>query len=351
MPEPLHPAWLLAGPEEGEKDDRVAGIAKAIEAKTGGPPERHRFHAADPQTRMADVVMVLSNRSLFARHRLVVVTGVEELKKRRADIEILAGYLASPADDATLVLETSEFIGAVDASIVKHIPKPQQVIFWEMFEGAKKGWIVNFFRQRKVALEPGVVEHILDMVTNNTRDLRSECERLALYAGAGATLDLERVEQYLYHSKEENVFTLFARLASRDHAGSQEVLDKILLAGENDPQQIAANLLWQFGRIVTYKRLVDREHYNPEEAIAPLKPPVRGKRNQAIVLAAAKSYRAVELDAIVELLVELDARFRMGKADLHPLMLQMALYYITRGGGRGAWKDYPARVETGGRVT
>jgi len=69
------------------------------------------------------------------------------------------------------------------------------------------------------------------------------------------------------------------------------------------------------------------------------------------VLAAAKSYRAAELDAIVELLVELDARFRMGKADLHPLMLQMALYYITRGGGRGAWKDYAARVETGGRVT
>jgi DNA polymerase-3 subunit delta len=276
---------------------------------------------------------------------------VEELKKRKADIEALAGYLAAPADDATLVLETSELPGAVDASILKHIPKPRQVIFWEMYEGAKKGWIVNFFRQRKVGVEPGVVEHILDMVSNNTRDLRAECERLALYVGPGATLDLERVEQYLYHSKEENVFTLFDQLAARDHAGSQEVLDKILLAGENDPQQVAAGLLWQFGRIVAHKRLVDREHYNPEEAFAALKPPVRGKRNQASVQAAAASYRAAELDAIVTLLVELDARFRMGKADLHPLMLQMAVYYITRNGGRGAWKDFAARVETGGRVT
>ena len=45
MPEPHHPVWLLAGPEEGEKEARVAAIAKQIEAKTGEPPERHRFHA------------------------------------------------------------------------------------------------------------------------------------------------------------------------------------------------------------------------------------------------------------------------------------------------------------------
>ena len=348
MPEALHPAWLLAGPEEGEKETRIAAIAKQIEAKTGEAPERHRFHAFE--SRMADVVMVLSNRSLFAKHRLVLLRGAENIKGK-AEAEILAAYLASPANDATLVIETSELPGAIDASLVKLVPKSAQVIFWEMFDSAKKGWIVNFFRQRQVTLEPGVVDHILDMVTNNTRELRAECGRLALYVGPGATLDLERVEQYLYHSKEENVFTLFDQLAARDHAGSQEVLDKILLAGESDPQQVAAGLLWQFGRIVAHKRLVDREHYNPEEAFAALKPPVRGKRNQASVQAAAASYRAAELDAIVTLLVELDTRFRMGKADLHPLMLQMAVYYITRNGGRGAWKDFAARVETGGRVT
>jgi DNA polymerase-3 subunit delta len=337
MPEALHPAWLLAGPEEGEKETRIAAIAKQIEAKTGEAPERHRFHAFE--SRMADVVMVLSNRSLFAKHRLVLLRGAENIKGK-AEAEILAAYLASPANDATLVIETSELPGAIDASLVKLVPKPSQVIFWEMFDSAKKGWIVNFFRQHQVALEPGVVDHILDMVTNNTRELRAECERLALYVGPGATLDLERAEQYLYHSKEENVFTLFDRLAVRDHAGSQEVLDKILLAGDNDPQQVAAGLLWQFSRMVKYRRLVDGEHFNPDEALAALK--IRGRRNQATVQAAAKSYRGGDLDAIVALLAELDARFRMGRADLHPLMLQMAVYYITRNGGRGAWREFAA---------
>jgi DNA polymerase-3 subunit delta len=337
MPETLLPAYLLAGPEEGQKDERVAAIARLIEAKTGEPPERHRFHAFE--TRMADLVMVLSNRSLFAKHRLVLVADAENIKGK-AEAEILAAYLAAPADDATLVLTTSSLPGALDASIVKLVPKPAQVIFWEMFDSAKKGWIINFFRQRKVALEPGVVDHILDMVTNNTRELAAECERLALYVGPGAVLDLERAEQYLYHSKEENVFTLFDQLAARDHAGGQEVLDKILLSGDADPQQVTAGLLWQFGRIVKYRRLVDRDHYNPEEALGTLK--IRGKRNQATVLAAAKAYPAGELDAIVALLAETDARFRMGKADLHPLMLQMAVHYITRNGGRGAWKDFAA---------
>lgn len=337
MPERLPPAYLLAGPEEGEKDARVAAIAKAIEAKTGEPPERHRFHAFE--TRMADLVMVLSNHSLFARHRLVILADAESVKGK-ADVDALAAYLAAPADDATLVLETSELPGAVAAPVVKLIPKPAQVIFWEMYENAKKGWVVNFFRQRKVDLADGVVDHILDMVTNNTRELAAECGRLALWVGPGAVLDLERAEQYLYHSKEENVFTLFDQLAARDHAGSQEVLDKILLSGENDPQQVAAGLLWQFGRIVKYQRLVDREHYNPEEAFGTLK--IRGRRNQATVSAAAKAFSPAEIDTIVALLAELDTRFRMGRADLHPLMLQMAVHYITRNGGRGAWKYFAA---------
>jgi DNA polymerase-3 subunit delta len=275
MPEALHPVWLLAGPEEGEKEARREAIAKQIETKTGEPPERHRFHAFE--TRMADLVMVLANRSLFAKHRLVLLLGAETVKGK-AETEILATYLAAPADDATLVIETSELPGSLDASLVKLVPKPAQVIFWEMFDSAKKGWIVNFFRQRQVVLEPGVVDHILDMVTNNTRELRAECERLALYVGPGATLDLERAEQYLYHSKEENVFTLFDQLAARDHAGAQEVLDMILLAGDAEPQQVGSGLLWQFGRITKYKRLVDREHFNPDEALAALK--IVGKRNQ-----------------------------------------------------------------------
>lgn len=337
MPEAIPRAYLLAGPEEGEKDARVAAIAKAIEARTGEPPEIHRFHSFE--TRMADLVLVLSNRSLFARHRLVILREAESVKGA-AEVETLAAYLKAPADDATLVLETSELPGAVAAAVVKLVPKPAQVIFWELYENAKKGWVVNFFRQRKVGLEPGVVDHILDMVTNNTRELAAECERLALWVGPGATLDLERTEQYLYHSKEENVFTLFDRLAARDGAGAQEVLDKILLSGENDPQQVAAGLLWQFTRIVKYRRLVDGEHYNPEEAFEALK--IKGRRNQATVSSAAKAYRPAELDTIVTLLTELDARFRLGKADLHPLMLQMGVHYIVRNGGRGAWRDFAA---------
>ena len=337
MPEALLPAYLLAGPEEGEKDAKIGEIAGLIEGKTGEKPERHRFHAFE--TRMTDVAMVLSNRSLFARHRLVLVADAE-LVKRKDDVEALAAYLASPADDATLVLETSELPGAIDRQVAKLIPKPAQVIFWEMFDSAKKGWVVNFFKKRKISLEPLVVDHILDMVTNNTRELRAECDRLALYLGSGATLDLERVEQYLYHSKEENVFTLFDQLAVRDHEGGQEVLDKILLSGDAEPQQVASGLLWQFRRIGDFKRLLDRENYGPVEALEKLA--IRGKRNQATVQAAAKSYEQGEIDDVVALLAELDARFRMVRADVHALMLQMAIYYVARRGGRGAWRLFTA---------
>ena len=87
-----------------------------------------------------------------------------------------------------------------------------------MFDNQKQGWVTNFFRQRKITIAADAVEYILDMVENNTRDMRAECERLALFFGPDATIGLESVEQYIYHSKEENVFTLFDRICERELA-------------------------------------------------------------------------------------------------------------------------------------
>ncbi len=336
-------AWLLAGPEAGRRAEFVESIASSIAKRTGAPPERHRFHGFDART--ADVVMVLSNGSLFSAHRLVILSEAD-LVKRKEDVDRLAAWLAAPSEDATLVLETDEVVTArmreapVSAAIFKLIPEDHQKVFWEMFDSDKRGWIVNFFRQRGLSLGPGVVEHILDMVENNTRDLRAECDPLATFfvASAAGTIDLERLEHYLYHGKGENVFTLFDRLATRDFPAAEEVLEKILLSrgDEAEPTALAAGLLWQFRRLATIKRLLDEERYDASEAFE--KARVWGKRNQQTHQAAVKSYTLAELERITECLLELDVRLRSLRADLHPLLLQMAVYYITRRGGAGAWR-------------
>ncbi len=334
------PARLLLGPEEGEKAAFVEKIKEGLAARLGEPPEVTRFYAGESPVNQ--IVLCLRNQSLFARHRLVIVVNAEEI--RRADeVSALVEYLASPAADATLLLLSAGFAGEIDRKIAGDqkrksggaIPFEHQKVFWEMFDNQKQGWVTSFFRQRKISIASDAVDYILDMVENNTRDMRTECERLALFFGPDASITLEGVEQYIYHSKEENVFTLFDRICERHLLAAEEVLDRILLSREADATQLAGGLLAQFRKLASYGRM-RAQNYESTEAFPKLR--IFSKRNQKTYMEGHRQYAAADLEAIVQLLVEFDERFRSVKSDLHELLLRLMVYYIVQRAGQGAWR-------------
>jgi len=323
---------LFLGPEEGQKAEHIEKLRQQIASRMKGDPEVSRFYASE--TRMVQILLVARNLSLFSPHRLLIVSNIEEVR-RAEDVQALVEYIQSPAPDATVILLGSGYNGDVDRRILSAIPKESQRIFWELFENQKQGWIMAFFRQRSIVIDPAAVEYILDMVENNTRDLRTECERLAQFFGTGSTIGLEAVEQYLYHSKEENVFTLFDRLCERDFPASIEVLDKILLAREADPTQLSAGLLAQFRKLGSLKRMIE-ESFEPSEAFTRLR--ILSKRNQRTYQEGSRHFSGADLQSIVLLLATFDERLRLTKAEAHGLLLHLVIYYITRRAGQGAWR-------------
>ena len=333
------PAYLLLGPEEGEKSAFVEKVRAALAKRIGEAPEAHRFYAGE--TPAAEIVRCLRNLSLFSRHRLVIVSNAEELK-RAEEVSALVEYLASPADDATLLLLSTGFSGDIDRKIAGDqrrktggaVPFEAQKIFWELFDNQKQGWVTAFFRQRKIAIDPDAVEYLLDMVENNTRDMRVECDRLALFFGPGSTLTLDNVEHYVYHSKEENVFTLFDRICDRELLAAEETLDRILLSREAEATQLAAGLLMQFRRLAGYKRML-AANYESTEAFQKLR--IFSKKNQKTYAEGSRRFSGEDLELIVRLLVQFDERFRSVKADLHELLLRLLVYYIVAKAGKGAW--------------
>ena len=337
------PAYLLLGPEEGEKSAFVEKVRAALAKRIGEAPEAHRFYAGE--TPAAEIVRCLRNLSLFSRHRLVIVSNAEELK-RAEEVNALVEYLASPADDATLLLLSTGFSGDIDRKIAGDqrrktggaVPFEAQKIFWELFDNQKQGWVTAFFRQRKIAIDPDAVEYLLDMVENNTRDMRVECDRLALFFGPGSTLTLDNVEHYVYHSKEENVFTLFDRICDRELLAAEETLDRILLSREAEATQLAAGLLMQFRRLAGYKRML-AANYESTEAFQKLR--IFSKKNQKTYAEGSRRFSGEDLELIVRLLVQFDERFRSVKADLHELLLRLLVYYIVARAGKGAWLQSP----------
>jgi DNA polymerase-3 subunit delta len=323
--------YLLLGPEEGEKESFVDQLIGRIAKSIGQAPEVHRFYSFDSE--IPEVLAVLRNGALFSPYRVALLRNVE-LLNRKKDLDQLSAYAAHPAVQSSLVM-FSEEIGRIDKRLERLVPKENKVIFWELFENQKTGWILNFFKKRKIRIDPRAVSFLLEMVENNTKELKETCEKLSIYFGEGSEIGYADVEKILYHSKDENVFTLFDKIATRDLDASLEVLAKLLLSREADPVGLLAGLLFQVRRLKSLKLLIEKR-YSYQEAFAQAR--ITGKRMQKIYSTALQHYSLQELQAIVQLIARFDYRVRSLGSALHPNLLQLFLYYLIVRGGSGAFR-------------
>jgi DNA polymerase-3 subunit delta len=317
--------FLLLGPEEGEKFNYIQKIIKKITQKNGEKPEVMRLFSFE--SNIVDVVALLQSKSLFSQHTVIILNNVEAIKDTN-DLRILGEYLKNPSALSTLFL-LSQTIQDVHKEIVSKIPPKNKVIFWELFENQKKGWLQNYFHQQEIHITNDALQLLLDMVQNNTRDLRSECNKLVLFFGPGAMIRGEDLEKYLYHSKEENVFTLFERIARRDFINSIEILEKILSSGDTDGSALLNGLLWQIRKLSI--KLLLKDNYHMDEVFQRLI--IRSKKSQRIYTEAHTKYSLQEVKQIIVLVSECDRLLRSIRSDLHRILLHCFIYYCVKKGG------------------
>ncbi len=320
--------YLLLGPENGQKDDFVDQLREKITTGSGDSPEEYRFYPFNAD--YAAVVAILRNNALFSTHRLVILSDAHEIK-RAADIDILTGYCRRPVEDATLVMLSDQY--RVEKKLSDTVPKSNIKIFWELFENKKQTWIIEYFKKAGFAVETEAVNLLLELVENDTRDLKRECERLVLFMKGRDTITADEVDELIYHSKEESVFTLFDHLAAGDFQGSLDILQSLTLSGTADPAQILGGLAWQFRRLLSVKWYVNNRH-SYEEALK--KANIRGKKNGQTYSQACRIYSTEELDGILALIADYEADFRSGLADLQDTALQLLLYDVVIKKGRSS---------------
>jgi len=316
-------AYLLLGPEEGEKSDFIQRIRDLIAKKSGAAPDEYTYYSFE--TPVGDAIGLLRNGSLFAAHTLVIYHGAEDIKKKD-DVASLSDYLKHPSEHGTIIFTSGQ--PRVDGKWTAAVPSDAKKIFWEMFDNQKLGWLTGYFQKQGLSIDRDAAELFLELVENNTQELRREADRLCLFFGRGTTITEEDVETYLYHSKEENVFSLFDQVVVRDLEGALEILQKILLSSENNPVQILAGLSWQFRKLLSLRRLLDRR-YDSAEAYRTLS--IRSKRNQKTYAIGARNYPAAELENVAVMIGECDASLRSGGSALHPLLLERFLYNVIVG--------------------
>ncbi|MBN1411440.1 MAG: DNA polymerase III subunit delta [Spirochaetales bacterium] len=319
--------FLLLGPEEGEKGLYIQKLVKKIGKAAGEKPEIQRYYFFE--AKLPDLISKLLTGSLFSQYIIMILSGVEQVKKQQ-DLNILVDYLKNPNRKTTLIL-VSESIGEVSRKISDAIPASNRVIFWELNESQKRNWLFTFFKQRQFKIEPDVLNYLLEAVENNTKDLRTECQKLVTYYKPGSMITLDDIESLVFHSREENPFTLFERFASRDFVAALETLDKILLAGEVTYAALLSGLLYQIRNLMAFKQL-SLENFSRSELFARLN--IRFKKSQKLFLEADKNYSYADVNGVLILALETEKKLRSERAEIHKALLKIFLYQSIMRGGR-----------------
>jgi DNA polymerase-3 subunit delta len=312
-------SWLLNGPETGERSIFLQQLKKKLIDQFGEEPEQHRFYPFE--STVSDIIALVKNGSLFSAWKLIIIGQSDLLKK--TEIDELKSYMAAPADNAVLIFLSDET--SLKNGLGKIIPKQNQKIFWEMFESQKKGWLSGFFRNRKIEIEAEAIELLLSLIENNTSDMKKECEKLAIFFGEGALISKAEIENFFYHGKEENVFSLFNRIALSDFAGSIEILQKIMLGNETNTVQLLGGLMWQIRNL---QGIAEDIRNGESFQSACYKNNIRGKKAQAVYSEALKHYSVKNLRDIISLTADYDIKLRTARMEQREITAQLYLYSL-----------------------
>ncbi|MDA3850549.1 MAG: DNA polymerase III subunit delta [Spirochaetaceae bacterium] len=308
--------FLLLGPEIGEKKEFITKQLKQIKEK-GEVSDVKKFYPGEKDLR--EILGEISNGSLFSSLRVFILEQTEEYNRANV-INPLVEMLKNPPEDVLLILTSDR--NSVDRKITAAISKENKKIFWEMFEGAKKSWIQNYFRKNKVNIHHEALEELLGMVENNTTEIRIACDTLLFYFSEGDLITSEDIDRILYHSKEENVFSLFDKIAHRDLEGALEVFGKIRLSMQSEVVQLFAGLLWQIKLLLSLSILKDRG-FSEHEGCGELK--ITGKRRQKLYWSALQKYRTGELQRAITLIAQYDKETRSLRKEMQDRIMELFL--------------------------
>ncbi len=314
----LEPCYLLAGPESGKRAAFIAELRAAITREDGSPPEEHRLYAGDAG--VGELLSLLRNGSLFASRRLVEYRGAEAIKGKD-DTGALAAYIAAPAPDAILLLVTDAFY--VEKAIEEAVGKNRKQTFFELFESEKPRWVERRLRELGLAIDEDGIEALLELVENDTAALDAACARLGVLFPAGTQLGEAEIEAAIARNRQEDAFSLFARMVEDDPAWALECLDAVLADRQGGAVQILSALAWSFRRLLRLRILLDAgESFDA----ACLNNGIRAKSLKDLHRLALARYTREDCERIIRLALEVDARTRAGGAALERPLLQLFVY-------------------------
>lgn len=330
------PCYILAGPETGKRNSFIQDLLTTLTKADGAAPEIHRLYAADVS--VENLIGLLQNGSLFASRRFVEYRGAEVITTK-AELEALAAYIKSPADDAVLILVTDTY--GLAKPLESAAGAAAKKIFWEMRDSEKPAWIRQKLAEYQLSIDQEAIEIILELIENESSALSSACLMFGACFPADTRISADMAEAVLSKSREEDAFSLFDRLTSADLETCVSVLDTVLAERKGDAAQIVSALVWSFRKLEKLHALIE-SRMTHDEAFRQEK--IISKTAQRQFRAGLERYSHEDCERIVRAASQTESALRSGLSTAFSRSLLHLLVHailVRRGTGDilSAWKE------------
>jgi DNA polymerase III delta subunit len=227
-------AYLIVGTDEA-KIARARGRLRERAEREGGPGALELFEAGEGR-RAPDIEAVagsLTAISLIASRRYLLVDGVDSWGKADAKLAIDALGQIPPETTVALVAH-----GKAPAGLDKAVKAAggEVLTFEAPRERELPKQLVAEARDLGFELDPGAARLMVERLGPRPMRLRTELERLALWAGEGGAVGVEDLHAMVADTSEEAIWTLADALVAGDEAATIALAEQLVAQGEALPR-------------------------------------------------------------------------------------------------------------------
>lgn len=299
--------YIFHGPNDFARNEKIAELQASLGDASVASLNLARLNGRE--VNLSDIRQHADAMPFMAERRLVVVHGY---LGRLEEMPPLIDYLERLPPTTELVLAESELLNK-DHPLLKAAAGTGAVIvsFANLDRNDLRAWIMKQVQESSAVIEPGAADLLARLVGPNLRLLYQEIEKLALYVGAQRPIQAADIDLLVPYSEDAEDFGFANALGQRHADRAYDQLHKLLDEGKH-PMGILASIAAQIRSLLEVKDLAERGLSAQEIA------KVKGWRSDYAArmrLKEAANFSASRLEAILELLLEIDLDIKTGKIE------------------------------------
>lgn len=294
--------YIICGSDEYARKSAIEEVVSEVISASQREAALTRYSITDFNE---STIAQLKVPTFFADKQVVIVYGIERMKKK--DIDIIRTYLENPSDHALLILE-----GETVPEALNKLKDPNLYIRTSkrQFENELAHVAQSIMKKSDRHINPEALTLLLERVGGSESFLRSACEKLILSSERQTEITEDMVIGLVENMSTYDVYALTNALSAKDIDQTLIVLDALIADGAKEIELIGI-IGWQIRRLLEGRILHENGH-SLQEIGRSLKIYPKYVRLFGDQL---KKFSLVEIRHILDELTELDIRIKSGLAD------------------------------------